>query len=811
MNLASLLADAPFGSCPPRARRREVLLLALAGLAFALALHGPVLLGRVPFPADIPLSFPPWESMRVPKDFATRHAEMGDVAVQVWAFRTLLARAVSEGSVPWWNPSLLMGAPLAANAQSAVFYPFSLPYLLLPLPAAWSLATVLRSALAFWLAALAARELGSSRLGALVSAGSYATCGFLTAWEGWTNSDAAVWLPAVILATGRLLRTGSARWVAVSGVTYALPVLAGHPEVALYVAGTGAAFFVWHAARMRGQALVRTALSFAAAVHIAVGLAAVQILPTLEWLSHTAREPNAGKLFPPRPLSEAVAFFSRDLFSNPNTIGVWIPEGAAYAGLVTLFLLPFAFLEARRSTPAFFGLLLTFAVMGAYGLPPVHQLIGALPVFRHLPNYRLVLLADFSIAMLAGLGLTALARERPALEDGPPRGRMLVRAFSLPAVGVCWTLARIVPTGWAGLRAGGLAILGAAVVLAGLAALLLMLRARRISRESFEAALVGLSLVDGATFAAGHVPYFRPDRIWPEPAVVTRLRSGGEDPYRVVALDGSMPINAEAVYGLSTPSGYDFVLARVRAFLLPLTRSDDSFLLSQFDAESVVTERSRRLDMANVRYLVTTTWNRSTDLLAADAERFREVWREGRVVVFENLRCLPRAILVLRSGVRTAKDGAEALSIVSSPEFDPLREAVVEGALPDAAPAAASGGGRGAAQFLRQLSDEAALRVEVPSRSLLVVAETWYPGWRAQVDGREAPIVRANHVFRGVWLEPGERHVVFHYRPPSVLAGGAVTLATLAVTMALLLRRSSARPRRRSDEPGGKLGWQRDR
>lgn len=779
-------------------RGREAALFGLAALLLSLAIHWPMLMGRVPFPADVVLGFPPWESIRLPEDFAAKHAEMGDVAVQVWPFRVLLVRAIAEGTLPLWNPSLLMGAPLAANAQTAAFYPFTLLYPLLPFALAWSLVALARTAAAFWLAALAARALGCSPAGAVVAASAYATCGFLTAWEGWTSSDAAVWLPAAVLATERIFSRGGPRAVATAAAAFALPVLAGHPEVAVYVAGAGAAFFAWRIATTGGTGRFRSLLLFAAACLLAVGLSAVQIAPTLEWVSLTAREPNAGKSFPPRPVTEAVSFFSRDLTSHPSPLGVHIPEGAAYAGLVTLFLLPFAFRGRRRSNALFFALALAFSFAAIYGLPPVKQLLDLMPIVRHFPNNRLILLADFSIALLAGLGLTALSARRPESWPARERAWTLAAALAVPTAGVAWTFFRLASSGDASLRAGGTSLLWAAAILAALWTLAALRGAGRLEHGAFTLGLLGLSVVDGASFASGHVPYPKPGRIWPEPPLVRQLRTGGPEPFRVVAVDGSVPINAEAVYGLESPAGYDFVLARVREFLLPMTKSDDSFLLSPFDAGSVVALRDRRLDMANVRFVVATTWNRSADLLAAESDRFREVYREGRIVVFENLRCLPRALLVPRAGVRAVGGRAEALAAVSSPTFDPEREAVVEGELPAEGPATAGAPVVPTVRFRSRRSDATDLQVDVPTRSLLVLAETAYPGWRAFVDGVEVPVVTANHVFRGVWLEPGRRSVVFRYAPTFLFVCGVLSLGSLAVVVALLVI-----PRRaRANGPG---------
>jgi hypothetical protein len=88
-----------------------------------------------------------------------------------------------------------------------------------------------------------------------------------------------------------------------------------------------------------------------------------------------------------------------------------------------------------------------------------------------------------------------------------------------------------------------------------------------------------------------------------------------------------------------------------------------------------------------------------------------------------------------------------------------------------------------------------------PSRSLLVLDDTWYPGWKAFVDGRPEPIYRANVWFRGVFLEKGAHSVDFVYRPTHLgLALGAS--AAGAVILVLLWTLGGGRPARGRRGPG---------
>ena len=69
----------------------------------------------------------------------------------------------------------------------------------------------------------------------------------------------------------------------------------------------------------------------------------------------------------------------------------------------------------------------------------------------------------------------------------------------------------------------------------------------------------------------------------------------------------------------------------------------------------------------------------------------------------------------------------------------------------------------------------------------LVLADVWYPGWTCTVDGRPAPLYRADYLFRAVELPEGAREVVFTFAPASYRLGRLVSGAALAAALALLL------------------------
>jgi uncharacterized membrane protein YfhO len=78
-------------------------------------------------------------------------------------------------------------------------------------------------------------------------------------------------------------------------------------------------------------------------------------------------------------------------------------------------------------------------------------------------------------------------------------------------------------------------------------------------------------------------------------------------------------------------------------------------------------------------------------------------------------------------------------------------------------------------------------RASAPRRSLLVLTDVHYPGWKAWVDGRRAPIERVNYLLRGVALPAGSHTIEFTYAPASWRAGWIVSLLASIVVAGLAL------------------------
>ena len=763
-------------------------LLLLGGLA--LIVYWPVLLGRVPLPASLVTQFPPWESV-VEHRYQPPLAEVGDLVTELYPWKVYTRRAIAAGTLPLWNPFLLLGAPFVGDPQTALFYPPNFLYGLLPTPLAWALSFLLRTTLAGLLAALLARRLGASPIAALMAGVIFGFCGWTTAFQARPHLDTCLWLPLVLLAVDHLQRRPGGRSVALAAAAFALPVLAGQPESAAHVTLVGLIFFVYRFALPQRNPDApsadrsRFALLFAGAGLLALALAAVQILPTLEFIGQLDRSLQAS--WGSKPLREIAAFLSRDLGAHPNSAGVEIPECAAYAGMLTLLLAPLAILHRNRRDALFLVLLVACVLQVVYGFGPAYWLSSHTPVLRGIPNWRLLAVADLGLALLAALGLTALEAGAESLRL--PRARWLLpgAAFAVAAIGVLLILARgrigFVPHPFASMRTIRGPASSAAILLTA-AALVAVNLAGRLRPSRLAPLALAFCALDLASASYQYLPFVRPAEIFP-PAATFRFDAADPEPHRIASVDACYGPGVELAYGLDSATGFNVIVHRTEQLLAPLGFRANAPRLT---SDGILATRGRLLDLMNVKYLVATTWNRGADRLAAHPDRFRRVFSDGTIRVFENLSVLPRAFLVPVSGAVVLPDDHAQLARVRAEDFDP-ESSVVLGeipALPGTGPASAAVSApvvAGIAPGLNQIR----IRVAAPEPSVLVLSQTWYPGWKALVDGKPQPLLRVDYGFTGTVVGPGLHSVLFVYEPASLRRGAALTAASLLICFGLAL------------------------
>jgi hypothetical protein len=337
-----------------------------------------------------------------------------DAFVYFYPLRAYAAAAVQDGGVPFWNPSSLLGAPFVANPQVAFFYPFTPIFYWLSVPHAYGISLALHAllaGLAFYAFCRLTLRVGPPA--ALVGGAAFMLGGVLSGQYGHLNQISAVaWLPLVLLAAHQAILRGGVRLGAAAGGLVGVQLLAGHPQQSYMTVVAMAIVCLWTALPYGKRGLVRGGAVLVLATALGAGIAAIQLLPSLELAGEsirgdglTYREAIADSLWPWLVARALLPGFVNDLGST---------EFLGYVGVVPLLLAAVALgaADSRR-----LALLVSLALLGLAlalgGANPLYQwLYGVVPGFGSFRTpARWLLLYSVGVAGLAAVGLDWLLRQ----------------------------------------------------------------------------------------------------------------------------------------------------------------------------------------------------------------------------------------------------------------------------------------------------------------------------------------------------------------------------------------------------------------
>ena len=752
--------------------------------------YSPALLGKIPFPRDMVLQFPAWVGFPTSSP-AQSYADIGDLVSYFYPARAVAAEAFRHGTLALWNPYFLSGGAFVGGAQSAEFYPLNFLFYILPLPIAWTLSIFLKMLLSGFFTTLFVRSVGATRWGAIFAGIVFASCGFMTAYQGLPMSDAAMWLPFVAYAVYRLYKDKSGRSIALVGIAFAMPVLAGHPETAAHLTLAGAAFamMIWTSSIdvRRRRFDFKYLLWFGVAGLLALGLASVQMIPTMEWLRQL--HSPLGEHWPPLARHQVLGLVSRDILRGPNSAGILIPNGAVYLGMITLLAAPLAAFHRQKRYVLILAAMTVTGFSIAYGVEPMLWLAYHTPVLAALKNDRMILIGSFGLAALAGFGISFLEEEsgvsgwRRILALCLLSAALAVVLYLIHDLQHATTMRIEFMRRWSFSRA---------LLLLGFVPLVWKLFGGLRGRV-FPEVVCALIVFDLATFTYGFTGFTKPSEVFPQAPVFDFLKKNSNPArFRIAEIGGPYFLNAHMMYDLASADGYETRISLLqRVFSADLTSNGlDSIY---FTATGLLNYADRRLDLLNVKYLVFGVSDPGYKLFSGNA-RFTEVYNDGYSAILENKRVLARAFVVPATGIEILPDVDERLGRLRNPAFNPersvlLSELPTEFRTPGDLNRLNQGTFRGEIEFHQSEFNQVVLGARASQPGVLVLSQTYYPGWRATVDGRDVPVIPVDIALTGIHIPAGTHEVRFSFRPLSIELGGVLSVLSVVLTGSLLVTR----------------------
>jgi hypothetical protein len=715
-----------------------------------------------------------------------------------FAFRLFAANYFrAHHGVPQWDPYIFSGLPFAAGHGDAL-YPTFLLRLLFPVDVGISLGFMIHIVLAGVFAFLFLRELKLEWGPAFVGGAAYLFSGQVVSMVS-PGHDGKLYVSALLPLSLMLLYQGVTRgdWRRYLGfgAVVGFSLLTPHYQMTYYL--LMAAGFLWiYLVFLSGErpAGHRPALSFALfslAIGVGVALAAAQVAPFYEYLAHSPRtaagssssgwEYATSWAMPPEELTNTVwpafsgileAYWGRNPFKLHSE----------YVGVTVLMLASCSFRLATRRRLAWFWIFL-----GGFGI--IFSFGGYTP-FYYLPYYLLpgikltrapamiFYLSSFSAAVLAAMGVQALGQAEasdssvriwrwwlgvlgvvgllalagvwePFMQALAPaeRAEQVMRnypAFRLDTIrvliaggllaGLCWWRGRI-PAAWWNLAVGGLVLL---------------------ELWSVERRYIRWSPPASVSFAADQV---------------VRALPADSEPYRVLPI-GLYRDTYLMTQGVRSVLGYHGnELHRYDELLggKNLWRNAGNPNLWHLLAVRyiVVPERVNFGGLVSVGDSLQTADQVTGFLYRVDGAR-------------------PFAYLV-REALRTPDP--QVVPTLMDPRFDPSRLLLV----PPDAPAGVS--------RIEAIPDTIGIRVttEAPRAgayrfrlsappaqpAYLFVAENYYADWHARVDGRPAPVLRAQYALMAIPIPAGAREISLEFESAWYRGGLILSVLTALALLAL--------------------------
>jgi len=697
----------------------------------------------------------------------------------------------NSSGIPLWTPYGFFGEPYAANPQSEAFYPFNFWFLIFGAERGIVFYIVFHHLVFLFPLYLALRELGYGIESSLFSSLGFGFGGFFSSLMLLPVLLSTVaWLPLVIIL---LSRASQKKWFQ-SGLilapVIALQLLAGELELAAMswaLAILAAALSPGNAAGFR--VLARCLSALALALFLAAALSAFQLALTLEMIPLSNRAGGfdlenalAWSLWPYQLKSIFIPNYILPPSSFTRSYGMYWGLGffndfpyllSQYLGIAVALLAGFGFSGPAKRRSLGWLLVAVFALLMSMGEHiPLYQFF-----FHHLPGFNLVrfpikfyFLFTFALVMLAASGCEALGR---------------------------WTLPRL-----------SLALLASGIGPA-LVVIFLPLRSQLSSTQYavIESHLFLISAAKTLSFllVSAGLFFLASDK--------NRFRVG-MTLAMLVYCDLFLAhrwLNPPITTGFYRPTGFVRVFldqSRERKFparTLSLAKSEESWQITRLtNPLEKYTEIKSQLEgfwpffyriqgirsfssvyISDIRTFISRLDNAGMEnkKLILTRASVQYVFYRDRGFVPLSLP-FPRAMVFYRAAA--VGDRAELINLWSEPNFPALEILLVESAGSERwrAPRLIMSE---AANIVSYDNDQVVIEAEAKADAWLVLLDSYYPGWRATVDGNLAEIYRANGFFRAVRIPAGKHTVSFEYNPQVFYLGLKLSAAGFLVWLGLLI------------------------
>lgn len=720
-----------------------------------------------------------------------------------YAFRKFAAEYMRlHHAIPQWDPYIFGGLPFVAATHGDTFHPVVLLRLVLPTDTAMNASFFIHLVLAGFLTYVFLRGLGLPWVAAVAGGVAYQLTGQIASLVNSGHDGKIIvssLLPLALWGLTRWMREGRITGAGTLAAAVGLAILSPQLQTAYYLLLASGLFALylalWDDQRpSRRLAIQRLAVALGA-VLLGTAIAAVQVLPFLQYVPYSPRaaagestgwaHATSWSMPPEELLNTLLPQFSglRDLYSGRN----FFKHHSEYLGVCTLILAGIGLTQTtrRRMRWAFVGLAILFLSIALAGATPLFRLWYALlPMIAKARAHSMAFyLVSFAVAVWAAFGVETILRRDVKIRSLLGWAVALGVLLLLGVGGVLSNLARgfADPAKMAAIGANREALqLGALRVAVFGAAMLGLLWAwgkGKVPGAAFAALLIALIGVDLASIDRQFFVFSPPAKeLYPTDAITERLAATPK-PYRV--------------FDLPSPPTYDG--SNLMRYAVPQVLGYHSFQIRYYD-ELLGGKNQWRYLMSNL-----TLWRLIgiRYVIAPDTIQIPGYHRvlgpvraaTGRSAYLYEADVTPPYARVLSGALKV--DSAILVPTLLDPRMDIDRVVLFDHSQPvTPAPLAAMP----AASPVRATVtawEEGRMTVDlapVPTEpSYVVIAENWYLDWRARVDGAATPVLRGDEALITVQVPAGARRVELVYQSARYRTGRLISILASLIVVGLLV------------------------
>ena len=764
--------------------------------------------------------------------------------------RFFWVESIKHGSLPLWNPYQFCGHPFYANPQHAVLYPFNGLFFLFPFDVAFNAIIVLHFFLGGLFTYLFLRDQKVNPPGALISGLIFMLSGYLLSVHSLLTILLSVtWTPLIMMFFRRAINKKGFKNEMLTAIFITLSFLGGGIEIVygnFFVLLLMAIFFPLPHTAFVGDKPRRYRFIYNVPIYwgrirsllivsiLFLFLSAVQLFPFIELFYYSIRGDGI-------PYQEATiwSFAPKDilLFFLPDAYGYfldmkkyWVTQcwlKTLYTGGLPFILSLIFFLPSHRSpSPSDKGgvvrgfekgralyllliLLSLFLSLGHYN--PLYPF-----VFKHVPFFngirypvKFLYIFILVISITAGFGFQRLTEWPARREKKSPKNLLIILSLTSGLLLLLLVIGHQEIEHF--LKGKGMDVPNfnhlsinlhhAKRFLFYLAIFFLLLRVGHELKWKVWVKVLLLFFLMADLF--GNMGFYGKEKTldyFQKTTILEKISSDKGD-FRIfstgktISLDNPVIItdaspldifkekhlpSMNLLYQLHDIWGID---------VIRIKRVDD--LYKAFTGAPSISA-THLVDLYGIKYIISVTpldEDPRFELVYARIEglqgRKEDLLKENTIKLYKNRRPFPEAWLVKDFKVLTSK---AILSMMAQKEFDPRKEVLLEETPP---PLILSHRGRGVSggevEILSEKNNRLQLLVKSKEDNLLVLSDTYYPGWKALVDGNPQKIYQANYVFRAIPLSAGVHRVEFVYDPMIFKLGVGVTFLGILGCIAIAL------------------------